>query len=73
MIDGSLNLACQEGVPVTSMNLHSAMLYPATGDFDVATGKVPACEQEYKRFHQDEAGITPLRRPTTLAGNKPSP
>ncbi|PIU66041.1 MAG: hypothetical protein COS85_06370 [Armatimonadetes bacterium CG07_land_8_20_14_0_80_59_28] len=56
-IDRSFNLAGEDGVPITSMNLHSAMLYPATGDFCVAMGKIPACEQEYRWFHMDEDGV----------------
>ncbi|MBI3920529.1 MAG: hypothetical protein HY318_03835 [Armatimonadetes bacterium] len=57
-IDRRLNLAGAEGVPIESINLHSAMLYPATGDLCVSMGKIPACKQTYRWFHLVESGLT---------------
>lgn len=66
-IDRNLNIAGTEGVPIESMNLHSAMLYPATGDFCVSMGKIPACKQEYQWFRLGESGVSRGQPPAAFA------
>jgi len=56
-IDETMNFAAAPGVPITSINLHSALLFPQSGRFRVSMGKVPACEQPYRRFRMTAEGI----------------
>jgi len=45
------------GVPIPSINLHSAMLYPGDLTFAVSMGKTPACRQRYRRFRMTPKGV----------------
>lgn len=71
-IDETMNFAAAPGVPITSINLHSALLFPCRGRFRVSMGKVPACEQPYRRFRMTAQGIVSdepggeTREPTRL-------
>ena len=52
-----MNFAGAPGVPITSMNLHSALLFPKDLRFRVSMGRIPACEQPYRAFRMTEGGI----------------
>lgn len=56
-IDRTMNFAAAAGVPIVSMNLHSALLFPGDLSFRVSMGKIPACEQPYREFRMTEKGI----------------
>ncbi len=56
-IDRTMNFAGAEGVPIESINLHSALLFPKDLTFRVAMGTVPACRGEYKWFRMTPDGI----------------
>ncbi|NOZ23336.1 MAG: hypothetical protein GXP25_19860 [Planctomycetes bacterium] len=56
-IDRSMNLIGVEGVPIDSMNVHSALLFPRDLSFRVAMGKIPAYKQPYRKFRMTPAGI----------------
>jgi hypothetical protein len=56
-IDRSMNFAAAPGVPIASMNLHSAMLFPKELILRVSMGKVPACEQPYRAFRMTDEGM----------------
>ncbi len=55
--DRSMNFAAEPGVAITSINLHSALLFPGDLSFAVAMGKTPACRQPYRRFRMTGSGI----------------
>ncbi len=56
-IDDTMNFAAAEGVPIRSMNLHSALLFPQRRAFRVSMGKVPAADYPYRRFRLTEGGV----------------
>ena len=56
-IDPKMNFAGAPGVPITSMNLHSALLLPGSLRLRVSMGRVPACEYPYRAFRMTEQGI----------------
>lgn len=56
-IDRSMNFAAADGVPITSMNLHSALLFPRDLSFRLAMGQVPAFRQPYRHFKMAPEGI----------------
>jgi hypothetical protein len=56
-IDPTHNFAAAPGVPIVGINLHSALLFPHTGQFRVSMGKIPACEQPYRPFRLTARGI----------------
>ncbi|MEW6356580.1 MAG: C45 family peptidase [Planctomycetota bacterium] len=56
-IDRNMNLIGAEGVPIESMNVHSALLFPRDLRFRVAMGKIPAFKQPYRKFHMTPKGI----------------
>lgn len=49
-IDRTMNFIGAPGVPMGSINLHSALLFPSDLTFRVSMGKVPAYEQPYRWF-----------------------
>jgi hypothetical protein len=57
LIDDSTNFAAAEGVPIRSINLHSALLFPQRLTFRLSMGKVPAADQAYRRFAMTQQGI----------------
>lgn len=61
--DRTMNFAAAPGVPINSMNLHSAVLFPKDLTFRVSMGKVPACEQPYRTFRMTERGIVAATDP----------
>ncbi len=56
-IDRSMNFAGAPGVPIESMNLHSALLFPDRLRFRIAMGSIPAYRRPYRRFRLTPAGI----------------
>ncbi|MCE5218761.1 C45 family peptidase [bacterium] len=57
LIDDSMNFAAAEGVPIRSINLQSALLFPQRLTFRLSMGKVPAADQAYRRFAMTHQGI----------------
>jgi hypothetical protein len=53
------NLAGAPGVPMTSINLHSALLFPADLSFKVSMGRTPACHFPYLSFRLTPEAIVP--------------
>ncbi len=62
-ITPSMNFAAAPGVPIRSMNLHSALLFPNTLEFRVSMSKCPAADHLYRPFILTETGLLPGRRP----------
>ena len=56
-IDRAMNFAAAEGVPIRSINLHSAMLFPADLRFNVSMTKKPAADHWYRPFRLTPEGI----------------
>ncbi|NSW54644.1 MAG: hypothetical protein HPY44_01405 [Armatimonadetes bacterium] len=56
-IDESTNLLGAQGVPIRSINLHSALLFPDRLAFRVSVGEVPAADQPCCRYRMTERGI----------------
>ena len=56
-VDLDCNIAGAEGVPIVSMNLHSAMIDPTNLRFRVAMGRIPACKLPYRGFKLTEKGV----------------
>ena len=56
-IDRSMNFAAVPGVAIESINLHSAVLFPADQTFLLSMGKVPASKEPYRRFRVTARGI----------------
>ena len=56
-IDRTMNFAAADGVPLTFINLHSAMLFPKDLTFRAAMGEVPACRAEYRWFRMTPTGV----------------
>ncbi len=56
-IDESTNLVGAEGVPIRSINLHSALLFPDRLAFRVSMSEVPAADQPYRRYRMTDRGI----------------
>jgi hypothetical protein len=62
-IDRTMNFAAAKGVPLTGINLHSALLFPSDRTFAVSMGKVPACRERYRRFRVTaEGGVAGVER-----------
>ncbi len=59
-IDRTMNFAAAAGVPISYMNLHSALLFPSDLTMAVSMGATPACEQRYRPFRFTEQGLVPL-------------
>ncbi len=60
VIDRSMNFAAAPGVPIRSMNLHSALLFPGDREIWVSMGKAPAADQPYCGFRLTDRGLVPL-------------
>ncbi len=56
-IDDTMNFAAAEGVPIRSINLHSALLFPQRRSFRVSMGKCPAADYPYRRYRLTEQGV----------------
>ena len=56
-IDDTMNFAAAEGVPIRSMNLQSALLFPQRRSLRISMGKVPAADQRFRRFRLTEQGL----------------
>ena len=56
-IDRSMNFAAADGVPISSINLHSVILFPRDLTFSVAMGQVPAHKGTWTSFRMTPAGI----------------
>jgi len=56
-IDDTMNFAAAEGVPIRSINLHSALLLPQRLAFRVSMSKAPAADQPYRRYRMTDRGI----------------
>lgn len=59
-IDRTLNFAAAPGVPIRSMNLHSALVFPADRQVWVSLGPAPAADQPYHGFQLTPDGLKPL-------------
>lgn len=62
-IDRTMNFAAARGVPMSSINLHSAMLFPADLTMLLSMGKTPACDYRYRPFRFTERGLIALNEP----------
>ena len=56
-IDDTMNFAAAEGVPMRSMNLQSALLFPQRRAMWISMGKVPAADQPFRRFRLTGKGL----------------
>jgi len=56
-IDRTMNFAGAPGVPIETINLHSALLFPADLTLAVSMGRVPACRQPYRKLRITAKGI----------------
>ncbi|MBM3499826.1 MAG: hypothetical protein FJX74_14290 [Armatimonadetes bacterium] len=56
-IDRAMNFAAAEGVPLRSINLHSAMLFPADLRVNVSMTKKPAADHWYRPFRLTPEGL----------------
>lgn len=56
-IDDTMNFAAAEGVPIRSMNLHSALIFPQRLEFRVSMSKTPAADHPYRRYRLTDGGI----------------
>ncbi len=65
-IDWSMNFAAASGVPIESINLHSALLFPAQRTISVSMGATPACKYRYRSFRFTPDGLIALNE--TKAG-----
>jgi hypothetical protein len=52
-----MNFAAAEGVPIESINLHSALLFPKDLTFRAAMGQVPACRGNCPWFRMTPEGV----------------
>jgi len=59
-IDRSMNFARAEGVPIRSINLHSALLFPTDLCFRVSMTQKPAADHWYRPFRLTAQGIEKL-------------
>ncbi|MBI2300678.1 MAG: hypothetical protein HYU66_17355 [Armatimonadetes bacterium] len=59
-IDRSHNFAAAQGVPIRSINLHSALVFPADLSMYVSMGTVPAADQPYHGFRMTRDGVVGL-------------
>jgi hypothetical protein len=56
-IGRSMNFAAAPGVPIRSMNLHSALVFPAERAMYVSMGRVPAADYPYRGFKLTREGV----------------
>lgn len=57
------NIAGAAGVPISSMNLHSAMIDATNLRLRIAMGGIPACKRAYRAFRLTAAGIASDEHP----------
>ena len=60
-IDRTMNFAAADGVPLSGINLHCALMFPEDLTFAVSMGKVPACRGPFRRFRMTPEGIVPAK------------
>jgi hypothetical protein len=60
-IDRTMNFASAEGVPLRSINLHSAMLFPGDLRFNVSMTQKPAADHWYRPFRLTPTGLQVIR------------
>ena len=60
-IDRTMNFASAEGVPLRSINLHSAMLFPSDLRFNVSMTQKPAADHWYRPFRLTAEGLQAVR------------
>ena len=56
-IDRTMNFASAQGVPMRSINLHSALVFTSDRTMYVSMGKVPAADQPYHGFKLTADGV----------------
>ena len=56
-IDRTMNFAAANGVPLSFINLHCALLFPKDLTFAVSMGKVPAAQGPFRKFRMTPAGL----------------
>lgn len=59
-IDRTMNFAAAQGVPIRSMNLHSALVFPGDRVMYVSMGKAPAADQPYHGYRLTTDGVVGL-------------
>lgn len=59
-IDRTMNFAAAAGVPIRSMNLHSALLFPRDRALYVSMGRAPAADQPYHGYRLTAEGLVGL-------------
>ncbi len=69
-IDRTMNFAAAKGVPMSSINLHSAMLFPSDLTMLVSMGRTPAAEYRYRPFRFTERGLIALNEPPVTADDR---
>ncbi|MGQ9729986.1 MAG: C45 family autoproteolytic acyltransferase/hydrolase [Candidatus Zipacnadales bacterium] len=60
-IDRSMNFAAAEGVPLRSINLHSAILFTCDLRFNISMTLRPAADHWYRPFRLTPEGLEPVR------------
>jgi hypothetical protein len=60
-IDRSMNFASAEGVPLRSINLHSALLFPRDLRLNVSMTQKPAADHWYRPFRLTPEGLQAVR------------
>ena len=58
-----MNFAAAPGVPLTYINLHSALLFPGDLTIKVSMGESPAAAHRYRAFRFTPDGLLPLDEP----------
>ena len=56
-IDRTMNFIGAESIPIASMNLHSALLFPRDLTIALAMGPIPAYKRPYKKFRMTAEGL----------------
>lgn len=56
-IDRTMNFIAEPGVPMGSINLHSALLFPRDLTFKVSMGRTPAYEYPFRSFRLTAEGL----------------
>lgn len=70
-IDRTMNFAAARGVPMSSINLHSAVLFPADLTMLLSMGRTPACDYRYRPFRFTERGLIALNEPPPTDAQAP--
>lgn len=69
-IDRTMNFAGAEGVPLTFINLHSALLFPRDLTFRAAMGHFPACQSRYRWFRMTPEAVVSAEPRATAAASE---